>query len=191
MDNSPLSQDIKDIVDGVRKVITKSISNNPFQSASSAVKPDLELGVMAALSSGAKNGAGVTSHIRLSSAGTYNPSQAQVQSVLESLMEKRFAKIVVREDQRLYELTKAGTAEFESRQFAEPVVEAGHSHTLGCSDCTSISWAPHTGVLAAGARLAQTVAESSGPSHASKHQHVIELIDDTRRRLHEILAEKN
>ena len=112
MENSSMSQDIRDIVDGVRKVITKSISNNPFQSSSSAVQPDLELGVLAALSSGAKNGAGVTSHIRLSSAGTYSPSQAQVQTVLETLIEKRWAKIVVREDQRLYELTKAGTAEF-------------------------------------------------------------------------------
>jgi DNA-binding PadR family transcriptional regulator len=191
MDNSPLSQDIKDIVDGVRKVITKSISNNPFQSSSSAVKPDLELGVMAALSSGAKNGAGVTSHIRLSSAGTYNPTQAQVQSVLESLIEKRSAKIVVREDQRLYELTKAGTAEFESREISEPAGEVGHNHTVGCSECSIKNWAPHAGVLAAGARLAQTVAESAGPSHSSKHQHVVDLLDDTRRRLHEILAEKN
>jgi DNA-binding PadR family transcriptional regulator len=191
MENSSMSQDIKDIVDGVRKVITKSISNNPFQSSSSAVQPDLELGVLAALSSGAKNGAGVTSHIRLSSAGTYSPSQAQVQTVLETLIEKRWAKIVVREDQRLYELTKAGTAEFESREFAEPVVDAGHHHTMGCSECTSKSWAPHTGVLAAGARLAQTVAESSGPSHASRHQQVVDLLEDTRRRLHEILAEKN
>jgi DNA-binding PadR family transcriptional regulator len=191
MENSSVSQDIKDIVDGVRRVINKSISNGPFQSSSSAAKPDLELGVLAALSVGAKNGAGVTSHIRLSSAGTYIPNQAQVQTVLESLIEKRWAKIVVREDQRLYELTKAGTVEFDSRKFAEPGVEAGHQHSMGCSECTSKSWAPHSGVLAAGARLAQTVAESSGPSHATKHQRVITLLEDTKRKLHEILAEKN
>ncbi len=191
MDNSSVSQDIKDIVDGVRKVITKSLSNNPFQPSSSAVKADLELGVLAALSSGAKNGAGVVSHIRVSSAGTYSPNQAQVQSVLESLIEKRWAKIVVREDLRLYELTKAGIAEFESREMAEPIAEANHEHTSGCSECASKSWAPHAGVLKAGARLAQTVAESSGPSHASKHQQVVALLDDTRRRLHELLSEKN
>lgn len=190
MENSSMSQDIKDIVDGVRKVITKSISNNPFQSSSSTMKPDLELGVMAALFTGAKNGAGVTSHIRLSSAGTYSPNQAHVQSVLESLIEKRWAKIVVRDDLRLYELTKAGIAEFDSRQLAEPT-QAHQEHSTGCSECASKSWAPHTGVLAAGARLAQTVAESSGPSHAAKHQQVIALLEDTKRKLHEILAEKH
>jgi DNA-binding PadR family transcriptional regulator len=167
------------------------MANNPFQNSTSAVKPDLELGVLAALFGGAKNGSGVVTHIRVASAGTYSPSQAEVQPVLQHLIEQRWAKIVIREDQRLYELTKAGTAEFESRAFADPVVSAGHHHTVGCSECTSKGWAPHTGVLAAGARLAQTVAESSGPSHSSKHQHVVDLLDDTRRRLHEILAEKD
>jgi DNA-binding PadR family transcriptional regulator len=191
MDNSPMSQDIRDIVDGVRKVITKSLANSPFQSATPAVTPDLELGVLAALSSGAKNGSGVVSHIRLSSAGTYSPTQVKVQSVLDRLLEQRWAKIVVREDQRLYELTKAGIAEFESRDLAGSIPEADHQHGTNCSQCNIQSWAPHSGVLKAGARLAQTVAESSGPSHASKHQRIVELLEDTRRRLHEILAEKH
>jgi DNA-binding PadR family transcriptional regulator len=191
MDNSPMSQDIKDIVDGVRRVITKSLANSPFQSATPALKPDLELGVLAALSSGAKNGAGVVSHISLASAGTYSPTQAQVQSVLDYLIEKRWAKIVVREDLRIYELTKAGRAEFESRELAGPIPKADHHHFPNCTQCNMQNWAPHAGVLQAGARLAQTVAESSGPSHASKHQRLVELLDDTRRRLQEILAEKH
>jgi DNA-binding PadR family transcriptional regulator len=191
MDNSPMSQDIKDIVDGVRRVITKSLANSPFQSATPALKPDLELGVLAALSSGAKKGAEVVSHIRLASAGTYSPTQAQVQSVLDYLIEKRWAKIVVREDLRLYELTKAGIAEFESRELAGPIPNADHQHVPNCTQCNMQNWAPHAGVLKAGAGLAQTVAESSGPSHASKHQRIVDMLEDTRRRLQEILAEKH
>ena len=57
MENTSVSQDIKDIVDGIRKVVTKSLANNPFQAAQSATQPDLELAVLAALSTGAKNGA--------------------------------------------------------------------------------------------------------------------------------------
>ena len=191
MENTSVSQDIKDIVDGIRKVVTKSLANNPFQPASTGIKPDLELAVMAALATGAQNGAAVVTHIRLSSAGTYSPSQAQVQSLLEAMQEKRWAKIVVRDDLRLYELTKAGVAEFDARQTAAPTDESVHPHQSSCSRCQSQNWAPHAGVLASGARLAQTVAEASAPSQHAKHQQVIAVIEATRVKLQELLAEKH
>ena len=191
MENTSVGQDIKDIVDGIRKVVTKSLANNPFQPAPTGIKPDLELAVMAALATGAQNGAGVVTHIRLSSAGTYSPTQAQVQSVLEGMQEKRWAKIVVRDDLRLYELTKSGAAEFEARQALAPADESADPHQTSCSHCDSKNWAPHAGVLSAGARLAQTVAEASAPSQSAKHQQVIELLEATRVKLQELLAEKH
>jgi DNA-binding PadR family transcriptional regulator len=191
MENTSVSQDIKDIVEGIRKVVTKSLVNNPFQQAQSANQPDLELAVLAALSTGAKNGAQVVSHIQRSSAGIYTPSQAAVQSVLESLIEKRWAKIVVREDLRLHELTKAGISEFESRELPTTAANSEHQHTSKCVQCESKNWAPHAGVLASGARLAQTVAEASVASHGTKHHEVVELLDQTRTKLQALLAEKN
>ena len=191
MENTSVGQDIKNIVEGIRNVVTKSLANNPFQPASTGIKPDLELAVMAALATGAKNGTAVVTQIRLSSAGTYSPSQAQVRVVLEALQEKRWAKIVVRDDLRLYELTKSGAAEFDSRQTAAPADEAVHQHQIGCSHCESKNWVPHAGVLSAGARLAQTVAEASAPSQSAKHQQVIELLEATRVKLQALLAEKH
>jgi len=191
MENSSVSQDIKDVVEGIRKVVTKSLANNPFQPTQSAIQPDLELAILAALSAGAKNGAQLVTHIQRSSAGLYAPSQSAVQSVLESLIEKRWAKIVVREDLRLHELTKAGISEFESRDLPNTAADSGHQHTMKCAHCDSKNWAPHAGVLASGAKLAQTVAEASVASHGAKHHEVVELLDQTRAKLQAILAEKN
>lgn len=191
MENSSLSDDIREIVDGVRRVITKSLANAPFPNSKPALKPDLELAVFAGLSEGAKNGASLVSHIRLASAGTYAPSQAQVQQVLEGFIEKRWAKIVVVEDARLHELTKAGKAEFETRK-VQPVEQSDiHEHTGQCSTCTQKNWAPHAGVLTAGAKLAQTVAEASAANHASKHEATVQLLEETRRKLQELLAKKH
>lgn len=191
MENSSVSQDIKDVVEGIRKVVTKSLANNPFQPTQSAIQPDLELAILAALSAGAKNGAQLVTHIQRSSAGLYTPSQSAVQSVLESLIEKRWAKIVVREDLRLHELTKAGISEFESRDLPNTPADSEHQHTSKCAQCESKNWAPHAGVLASGAKLAQTVAEASVASSAAKHHEVVELLDQTRAKLQAILAEKN
>ena len=191
MENSSVSQDIKDVVEGIRKVVTKSLANNPFQPTQSAIQPDLELAILAALSAGAKNGAQLVTHIQRSSAGVYTPSQSAVQSVLESLIEKRWAKIVVREDLRLHELTKAGISEFESRELPTTAADSEHQHTSKCAQCESKNWAPHTGVLASGAKLAQTVAEASVASNGAKHHEVVELLDQTRAKLQAILAEKN
>lgn len=191
MDNSSVSDDIRDIVDGVRKVITKSLANSPFQNSKPTTKPNLELAVLASLSQGAKNGAGVVTQIRLASAGTYSPTQAEVQLILEQLIEKRWAKIVVVEDLRLYDLTKAGTAEFESRELTQPEVDSDHEHTSNCAKCSQSNWAPHAGVLAAGAKLAQTVVEASSAHHSKKHQAAVALLEETRRKLQEILAEKS
>ena len=185
-----MSDDIREIVDGVRKVIAKSLANSPFQNPKSNQKPDLELAVLAALSQGAKNGAGVVTQIRLISAGTFSPSQAEVQLVLEGLIEKRWAKISVVEDARLYELTKAGSAEFESRKISLPELDTRHEHSATCSGCSQANWAPHAGVLAAGAKLAQTVIEASGANHSAKHQASVELLEQTRHKLQEILSEK-
>ncbi len=190
MDNSSASDDIRDIVDGVRKVITKSLANSPFQNSKPSAKPDLEIAVLASLSQGAKNGAGIVAQIRLASAGTYSPSQAEVQLILEQFIEKRWAKIVVIDDLRLYDLTKAGTAEFESRELPNPDVTPNHEHTPDCAKCSQTNWAPHAGVLAAGAKLAQTVVEASAANHANKHLAAIALLEETRRKLQEILAEK-
>ncbi len=190
MDNSSVSDDIRDIVDGVRRVITKSLANSPFQNAKPSAKPDLEIAVLASLSQGAKNGAGIVAQIRLASAGTYSPTQAEVQLILEQFIEKRWAKIVVVDDLRLYDLTKAGTAEFESRELTQPEVAPDHDHTSNCAKCSQSNWAPHAGVLAAGAKLAQTVVEASAANHANKHQATVALLEDTRRKLQEILAEK-
>jgi DNA-binding PadR family transcriptional regulator len=190
MDNSSVSDDIRDIVDGMRKVITKSLANSPYQNSRPSAKPDLELAVLASLSQGAKNGAGVVTHIRLASAGTYSPTQAEVQLILEQFIEKRWVKIVVVEDLRLYDLTKAGTAEFESRELPNLDVPPNHEHTSNCAKCSQPNWAPHAGVLAAGAKLAQTVVEASSANHSKKHQAAVALLEETRRKLQEILAEK-
>ncbi len=190
MENSSVSDDIRDIVDGVRRVITKSLANSPFQNAKPNQKPDLELAVLASLSQGSKNGAGVVTQIRLTSAGTFSPTQAEVQLVLEGLIEKRWAKISVVEDARLYELTKAGIAEFEGRKDSQPEVEPSHEHSSNCSSCSQSNWAPHTGVLAAGAKLAQTVVEASSAQHSKKHEAAVEMLEQTRRKLQELLNEK-
>ncbi len=191
MENSSVSDDIREIVDGVRRVITKSLANAPFPNSKPADKPDLELAVFAGLSEGAKNGASLVTHIRLASAGTYAPSQAQVQQVLESFIEKRWAKIVVVEDARLHELTKAGKAEFETRKVQPAEQGDTHDHTGQCSTCTQKNWALHAGVLTAGAKLAQTVAEASAANHASKHEATVQLLEETRRKLQELLAKKH
>ncbi len=191
MENSSVSDDIREIFDGVRRVITKSLANSPFQNSSHNHKPDLELAVLASLSQGAKNGAGVVSQIRLTSAGTFSPTRAEVQVVLERLIEKRSVKISVMEDVRLYGLTKAGISEFESRQGSLPEWEPDHQHSTTCSKCSQAEWVPHAGVLSAGAKLAQTVVEASSYHHSEKHQAAVELLDQTRRKLQEILAEKS
>jgi DNA-binding PadR family transcriptional regulator len=191
MENSSVSDDIREIVDGVRRVITKSLANSPFQNSKSNQKPDLELAVLASLSQGAKNGAGVVTQIRLTSAGAFTPTQSEVQLVLKSLIEKRWAKISVVEDARLYELTKAGSTEFESRKVAVPELKESHEHTSNCSSCSQTNWAPHTGVLSAGAKLAQTVVEASSANHSKKHEAAIALLDQTRHKLQELLAEKS
>jgi hypothetical protein len=63
-------------------------------------------------------------------------------------------------------------------------------HTPDCAKCSQTNWAPHAGVLAAGAKLAQTVVEASAANHANKHLAAIALLEETRRKLQEILAEK-
>lgn len=190
MENSSVSDDIREIVDGVRRVITKSLANSPFQNSRPTHKPDLELAVLASLSQGAKNGAGVVTQIRLTSAGTFSPTQADVQLILEGLIEKRWAKISVVDDARLYELTKTGIAEFEGRKDSQPELEQSHEHSNNCSSCSQSNWAPHAGVLAAGAKLAQTVVEASSVQHSKKHEAAVELLEQTRRKLQEILNEK-
>jgi len=191
MENSSVSDDLREIVDGLRRVITKSLANAQFQTSKPANQPDIELAVLAGLSEGGKNGAALVNQIRLASAGTYTPNQAQVQQVLESFVEKRLAKIVVVEDARLYELTKLGKTEFEARKTSQREPSETHDHTAPCSKCSQNNWAPHPGVLAAGAKLAQTVVEASAGNHASKHEATVLLLEETRRKLQELLSEKH
>jgi hypothetical protein len=49
----------------------------------------------------------------------------------------------------------------------------------------------HTGVLKAGAKLAQAVTAVSQHATSEQQQRAIEILDEARRKLYEILAEKN
>jgi len=192
MNDSSMSQDIREIVDGVRGVISKGMSSMSMPQLMTPSEHELRLAVLSALSHGALSAKEVIDHIRRSSAGTFSPSHSQIHPLLERLTETSFVTSKVEGDEKKFELTDLGREELLKPPHPQSSGHKPAANHMGDKMQQANRWfEEHTGVLKAGAKLAQAVTAVSQHATSEQQQRAIEILDEARRKLYEILAEKN
>jgi DNA-binding PadR family transcriptional regulator len=192
MNNSSMSHDIREIVDGVRGVISKGMSSMSMPQLMTPSEHELRLAVLSALAHGALSAKEVIDQIRRSSAGTFSPSHSQVHPLLERLAETSFVTTTVEGDAKKFELTDLGREELLKPPHPQSSGHKPAANHMGDKVQQANRWfEEHTGVLKAGAKLAQAVTAVSQHATSEQQQRAIEILDEARRKLYEILAEKN
>ena len=188
--DASIEQELRDIFAGISKVVSRGFSNAPFGSANSKPAVDIATAVLASLSKVANNGVAVSNDIAVASAGALRPAQADVEVVLQKLISERLVKVVVREDLRLYELTKAGKIELDKRAAALLVAEHSSEDASEGTRTKESSWI-NSDVIEAGKALATTLANASSEKSASIQTEIAKVLKDANVRIQEHLSKKD
>lgn len=184
--DASIEQELRDIFAGISKLVARGFFNAGFGSANSKPAADLTTAVLASLSKAANNGVAVSNDIAVASAGALRPSQADVEVVLQRLISERLVKVVVKEDLRLYELTKAGKIELDKRAAALLASEDASEGTR-----TKESRWINSDVIEAGRALATTLANASSEKSASIQTEIAKVLKDANVRIQEHLNKKD
>lgn len=188
-DNS-LEQELREIASGISKLVARGFANVKLSIAKSDQDFDLSLAVMASLEKGPKNGFGITREISLLSGGTQSPKQAEVEAEIQTLLTARFAKVSIKDDVRLYELTKSGKVALDSKEqsLKAQSQETGASKKVDPKQW--INWASPE-LLEAGKSLAHTIAGGVAIQSEEIQAEVTKVLKQANSRIQEHLAKKN
>ena len=190
MKDASIEQELRDIFAGIGKLVSRGFSNAGFGSVNSKPAADLSTAVLASLSKVPNNGVAVSNDIAVSSAGALRPAQADVEVELQKLISERLVKVVVKDDLRLYELTKAGKIEFDKR--AAALLSGEHSFEDAAAEVrTKVSSWISSDVMDAGRALAATLAEASTEKSANVQTAIAKVLRDANVRIQEHLNQRD
>lgn len=213
MTQSSLSEDIQEIVKGVRNVVAKGLAGTNI-SGNSSPKPvqptesEIQLAVLSVLKDAARSGSQVVADIRLASAGTFQPTSSKVFPMLDKLVSEGLLQATIEGDAKMFTITKAGLKALKPKK-NKPTDTPSDPETssykvtdgmrgmrgmmaggMGSMSNMGQKYRDEVAVLKAGAKLAQVVTQVAQTGSKNQKQRVTAIIDDARRSLHEILAEK-
>lgn len=190
MKDASIEQELRDIFAGISKLVSRGFSNAGFGSANSKSAADLTTAVLASLAKAANNGVAVSKDIAIASAGALRPPQADVEVALQKLISERLVKVVIKEDLRLYELTKSGKIELDKRAAALLAGELSSEDAPEGARAKESSWL-NSDVMEAGKALAATLTKVSAEKSASIQSEIAKVLKDANVRIQEHLNKKD
>jgi DNA-binding PadR family transcriptional regulator len=166
--------------------------------ASSTAKPDdnrVQAAVLSAISETPKNASEIKRLISLASAGAWNPSSGEIQKALTTLESDKSLTAKLEGDRKVFSITKAGKAKLKSA--AAETTEANTDESKpkmklsgfpDLADLTGINCSPE--FLRAASKLAPAMIDLAKTGSKTQQAAAAALLDETRHKLHVILAEK-
>lgn len=160
------------------------------------LKPDalkIQNAVLATIEDEAKNAAEITRAIALASAGTWSPTAGEIQQTLAKLTEEKFVSAKVDGDRKFYSITKTGKAQLKNAPTTEATAKPTEARMKfsgfpDLADLTGINCSPE--FLRAASKLAPAMIDLAKTGTKSQQAAATALLDETRHKLHVILAEK-
>lgn len=142
----------------------------------------VRLQILGTLETGSKTGHEIVETLAASKAKS---TAASVYPLLESLLDEGLISVTVKKDRKVYSITEAGRELSSSTPIPEEAIDDSSESAWGPK------WVDVRGVVpVAAARLAKVSLEVSQYGTKEQQEQAAEAIDDARRRIHEILAEK-
>lgn len=157
--------------------------------ASTAVKPDetrIQSAVLSTIGEDSKNAAEITRAIALASAGTWSPASGEIRKVLAKLESEKLISTKVDGDRKVYSITKTGKSTLRAA--------ADQPHAETSSDSRSMFagnlMACKPEFLREASKLAPVLIDVAQTGSTAQQVAAAALLEETRHKLHVILAEK-
>lgn len=144
--------------------------------------------ILASLKAEAKNGHQILTEIAASQAGAKKPTASHIYPLLEQLVDEGLITATQAGERKVYKLTKDGKAALAAHKEkatteAKPATEVNDPWPLP-------RWLDLNGkVVKASGRLAKSLTEVAQVATLEQQERVADLLDETRKRVHAILAE--
>ena len=189
MGNTPKGVDLQKLVGMVRNRIENFDLGNLKQAAQSTQSAvDYRHLILASLKTKAKNGHQILTDIAASQSSAKKPGASQIYPLLEQLVDEGLITASQAGERKVYKLTKDGKAALAAHKEkttteAKPATDENDPWPLP-------RWLDLNGkVVKASGRLAKSLTEVAQVANLEQQERVAELLDDTRKKVHAILAE--
>ncbi|MFM6967113.1 MAG: PadR family transcriptional regulator [Rhodoluna sp.] len=185
MSTSSMNFDLKELVGDLLSLV----KDRAKDAAGQVIKPDAERiksAVLSAIVDDAKNVTEIIRALSLSSAGTWNPTNAEVQQTLNALLDEKLASSKVEGDRKVYSITKAGKTALKNAPEANETTSEGSTAKSKFTD--NLTSNPE--FLKSASKLGPVMLDLAKTGSPSQQKAAAALLDETRHKLHQILAEK-
>ena len=190
MGNTPKGVDLQKLVGMVRNRIENFDLGNLTQTAESTQSAvDYPHLILASLKTEAKNGHQILTEIAASQTGAKKPTASHIYPLLEQLVDEGLITATQAGERKVYKLTKDGKAALATHKEnatteAKPATEENDPWPLP-------RWLDLNGkVVKASGRLAKSLTEVAQVATLEQQERVADLLDETRKKVHAILAEE-
>lgn len=184
MANSPRNFDVSEIIDGLRGMFSSAMNGSNRMGSTAPSAMDIRVAVMSVLKGDSKNGKEVIQAISLASGGTWAPRQSAIYPLLEELTDEGLVAIKIDKELRVYSLTKAGKT-YLAEALTKMQEKTGKPASSSRNNWVEIN----TAGVKASVKLAQALAQVAQNGTAEQQKRATDLVDETRRKVHAILAE--
>ncbi len=175
--------DVSEMIDGMRGMVSSVMNGSNKMGSVSPSATDLRMAVLSVLKGDAKNGKEVIQAISVVSGGTWTPKKSSIYPLLEELTDEELVAIKIEKELRVYSLTKKGKTYLaeELKKKQEPKDKPASSRN---------NWVEiNSAGVKASVKLAQALAQVAQTGTADQQKRATDLVDETRRKVHAILAE--
>lgn len=181
--------DLQKLVGMVRDRIENFDLANWKQAADSTNKAvDYRHLILASLKGEAKNGHQILTEIAASQSGTKKPTASHIYPLLEQLVDEGLITATQTGERKVYKITKDGKAALAAHK--EKVTAATKPAAQENDPWPLPRWLDLNGkVVKASGRLAKSLTELAQLGTLEQQERVADLLDETRKKVHAILAE--
>lgn len=175
--------DVSEMIDGIRGMVSSALNSSTKMNSNSPSEADLRIAVLSVLKGDAKNGKEVIETISLASGGSWTPKKSSIYPLLEELTDEGLVALKIEKELRVYSITKKGKS-----FLAEAVEKKQESKDKPAGSKNNWIELNSAGVKAS-VKLAQALAQVAQTGTPEQQKRATELVDETRRKVHAILAE--
>ena len=187
MSTSSKSFDLRELL-GDLVTLVKDRASDVGQARGSAqpTSEQVELAILATLADGPKNTSDIVSALSLAAAGAWAPTTGKIHPALAKLTEDKKVSAKTEGDRKVYTITKAGKSAIKDGA-AQPAPEVGATRSAGPArnllNCEA-------SFLKSASKLGPVMLDVAQTGTREQQQAAAAMLDEMRKELHVILAEK-